>query len=75
MQCPVYSNDRNEMYEQLNNLDNVVFARILNDSQNVFHILMEKYTDHASFQSIIVIWPIGGKYTSHMYAQALTGRK
>ena len=61
------------MCEKSNDLHNRVIARKLNDSQNVFHILMGNHPDHASFQSIIDIWLIAGKYISHMYARALTG--
>ena len=74
MQCPFFSSEMRKLYESLDQMDNDVASRVANDTQNYFHIIMDKHPKYATFQSMVDIWLLTGECISKIYRRAIKGR-
>ena len=74
MQCPHFSDESRALYDALNLLRTETSARVLNDPQNYFPILMGKQPEYATFHEMVEIWMITSDHISKIYKRALEGR-
>ena len=70
MQCPFYCEYRNDMYSEVEHLNDDVINEILNDPSDVFNVLMGKHPPNACMEDMIKIWSISGKHICRMYDSA-----
>ena len=75
MQCPLYDEERRNMYGELESLNDDTINQILEEPQNIFHTLMGKQPDNTPFEAMVNFWLITGKFISGMYARAISGRE
>ena len=74
MQCPFFENDKRNMLEEMEGVENPEISGILNDHGNLFLYLMGKHRDNVCFDSMYIFWSISAKHISAMYKTAIIDR-
>ena len=71
MQCPAHTDLHKEIYRELRQNCGVGVNKVLEDSQNVFYVLMGKCSIEISFESMIPFRRIAERYIACMYRMVL----
>ena len=74
MQCPAFSNQMNDLFEKLLQMDNEIAGRVAHDPGNYFKIIMGMQPEYASFDLMVEIWLLTGDTISKIYRNASKGR-
>ena len=74
MQCPGFSNQMYELFENLLQMDNEIADRVAHDPGNYFNIIMGMQPEYASFESMLEIWLHTGDTISKIYRSFIKGR-
>ena len=74
MQCPYFEVKRAKMYDEIKKLNNEELDEVLSNPQEIFHVILGKHPDNASFENMIQFWLIAGAHICDMYGEIVTGR-
>ena len=74
MQCPAFEEDRAEMLDLLNTIEDDYVKTALLDHQNIFNVLMGKQPNDTPLSSAFKIWAVSSHYISKMYRKITRDR-
>ena len=75
MQCPHYEGSRTEMCDVLNAIDDPLVQEALNAPLEFFFVKMGNHPRNISFESMVKLWIVSGRYISQMYRQSINQRQ
>ena len=75
MQCPFYSEERASMFMEIEGMCNIRNDKIRKQEYDIMHILLRKQPVDTTFEEMLQLWLISGKYISNIYRCIVTGRK
>ena len=67
MQCPVYENERSDMYSELEMLQCDEINRALTDTQNICTLLLGRQPEYMTLENMFKVCTISGKHITKIY--------
>ena len=75
MQCPYFTEERTDMFNEIEHVSNTWADKISNQGYDILHVLLGKQPLDTTFEEMIHVWLISGKYINDIYRSVPTGRK
>ena len=67
MQCPNNEGIKSEMFDMIYAIDDENVKNVMNESDDVFSIIMGKHPVETPFDSMLKIWLVSSKYITYIY--------
>ena len=67
MQCPNNEGIKSEMFDMIFAIDDEIVQNVMNESDDVFSIIMGKHPVETPFDSMLKIWLVSSKYITSIY--------
>ena len=64
---PKLTEIRNNMYNKIRQMSEVGVDNVMDESQNLFHVLMGKHPNNIPFESMIGIWKVADRLVAYVY--------
>ena len=74
MQCPMPKDDINLMFNELREVDDIHVSSVLEDTRDLYKVIVGKHPEGIPFESMINIWTISCKYIASMFKRRLWKR-